>query len=148
MPKFDTIRRVPHSAEKMFNVVADVERYPEFLPLCEALTIIDEFEKKGCQIIQADMSVGYMRFQETFRSEVTLDRPNHSIATTSIRGPFKHLENRWYFKPLDEKSCDVHFTIDYAFKSWPLEKLMGSMFEKAVKKYAESFEARAEAISG
>jgi len=146
MPKHDTIRRVAHSAEKMFNIVADVERYPEFLPLCEGLTVIDRFEKEDCLVLHADMSVGYMRFQETFRSQVTLDRPNHTISTTSIKGPFKHLENNWYFKAIDDHSCDVHFTIDYAFNSWPMEKLMGSMFEQAFKKYAESFEARAEAI--
>lgn len=147
MPKFETIRRVPHSAEKMFAIVADVERYPEFLPLIERLTIISQQSEAGVKMLEADMTVGYKAFQETFRSDVTIDQANATIISKSRSGPFSHMENRWYFAPVLREgmppATDVHFSIDYKFKSWTLEKLLGGMFDKAFRTYAESFEKRA-----
>ena len=146
MPKFETVRRVPVSAEAMYDIVADVERYPEFLPMCEALTIVERSNNGVQDVLQADMTVAYLKLKERFRSHVLLNKQAKTIETKSIQGPFKHLENHWRFVPLSEASCDVAFKIDYAFKSWPLEKLMGGMFEKAFATYAASFEARAIAL--
>lgn len=150
MPRFETIRRVPYSAEKMFAIVADVERYPEFLPLIERLTIISREEEGGIICLQADMTVGYKAFQETFRSEVRVDEANRTIISTSKSGPFSKMENRWKFTPIEVSgkpaAADVQFTIDYKFKSWTLEKLMGGMFDKAFRTYAESFETRASVV--
>ena len=147
MPKFDTIRRMPHSAETIYDIVADVERYPEFLPYCEKLIIIDETNDETGHLLEADMTVGYKAIQETFRSKVILDPTSKTITSTNLNGPFKHLENRWHFKPLSENQTDVHFFIDYAFKNWAMEKLMGSLFEKAFRTYATSFEERAKNLA-
>ncbi len=146
MPKYETVRRVPVSADVMYEIVADVERYPEFLPLCEALTVVERSNTGTQDVLQADMTVAYLKLKECFRSQVLLDKQAKTIETQSIQGPFKHLENHWHFKPLSEISCDVAFKIDYSFKSWALEKLMGGMFEKAFATYAASFEARAIAL--
>ena len=146
MPKFETVRRVPVSANAMYEIVADVERYPEFLPLCEALTIVERSNHGEQDVLQADMTVAYFKLKECFRSQVLLDKQAKTIETQSIQGPFKHLENHWHFKPLSETGCDVAFKIDYTFRSWALEKLMGGMFEKAFATYAASFEARAIAL--
>ena len=146
MPKFETVRRVPVSAEAMYDIVADVERYPDFLPMCEALTIVERSRDGAKDVIQADMTVAHLKLKERFRSLVMLDKQAKTIEPQSIQGPFKHLENNWHFEPLSETSCDVAFKIDYAFKSWALEKLMGGMFEKAFATYAASFEARAIAL--
>lgn len=147
MPNFETVRRIPYHHEIIYDIVADVERYPEFLPLCDRLEILSETKQDETIHIEADMTVAYLKFQETFRSTVILDKPNNTIATTSAEPPFKHLENQWHFVPVSDNSTDVHFKIDYAFKSWPLEKLMGAMFEKAFRTYAASFEARAKSLS-
>lgn len=147
MPKFETIRRVPFSDQVMYDIVADVERYPQFLPLCESLNIISRETRNDNTILKADMTVAYSVVKETFRSVVTLDETNKIIATENLKGPFKHLENSWQFLPVTDESTDIHFAIDYQFKSWALEKLMGSMFEKAFRKYAISFENRARFLS-
>src|SRR3954466_1311384 len=99
MPKFSSKRRVRHSAPQMFNLVADVERYPEFVPLCKALKIRQRTPKDdGTEVIVADMTVSFKLVQETFTSRVTLDRPNLKIIVEYLRGPFSNLENRWTFE--------------------------------------------------
>ena len=117
MPKFETVRRVPVSADAMYDIVADVERYPEFLPMCEALTIIERSNNGIQDVLQADMTVAYLKLQERFRSHVLLDKQAKTIETKSVQGPFKHLENHWHFKALSESSCDVAFKIDHTFCS-------------------------------
>src|ERR1700754_3819879 len=118
MPRFSNKRRVQHRAEQMFDLVADVERYPEFVPLCQALKIRQRTPKAdGTEVIVADMTVSFKLVKETFTSEVTLDRPNLKITCLYLRGPSSNLENRWTFEPKGDKACDVGFFIAYEFKS-------------------------------
>ncbi len=147
MPQFSTKRRVRHAAGDMFDLVADVERYPEFVPLCAALKVRSrEKTGEGCEIIVADMTVAYKLIHETFRSRVTLDRPNLQILVEYIDGPFRHMENRWGFHPISDHECEVEFYIAYEFRSRVLGALMGAMFDAAFRRFAAAFERRADLV--
>ena len=149
MPKFNSRRRVSHSAVQMFDLVADVERYPEFVPLCKSLKIRQRIPKPDdTEIVVADMTVSFKLVRETFTSRVTLDRPNLKILVEYLQGPFSSLENRWTFEPKSDKSCDVGFYIAYEFKSRMLAVLMGTMFDAAFHRFAAAFEKRADMIYG
>ena len=150
MPQFRTTRRVRHSAEKMFDLVADIERYPQFVPLCQSLRVRKRStgEEDGRETLVADMTVAYKLIHETFTSRVTLDKPSLKIAVAYLNGPFSHLDNRWTFKPTSETTCEVEFFIDYEFKSRILGVLMGAMFDAAFRRFAEAFERRADVVYG
>jgi len=149
MPEFTTTRRLRHSAADMFDLVADIERYPEFVPLCASLKVRRRIEEpEGVLILVADMTVSYKLIHESFVSRVTLDRPNLQILVEYLQGPFSHLENRWTFRPTGERTCEVRFFISYEFKSRMLGVLMGSMFDLAFRRFAAAFEARANKIYG
>jgi coenzyme Q-binding protein COQ10 len=149
MPTFSTRRQVRHSAADMFDLVADVERYPEFVPLCGALKVRQRDPTgEGVETVVADMSVSFKLVRETFRSRVTLDRPKLQILVEYLQGPFSHMQNRWTFKPTGERSCEVEFFIDYEFKSRTLGMLMGAMFDAAFRRFASAFEQRADKIHG
>ncbi|MFK0685007.1 type II toxin-antitoxin system RatA family toxin [Ochrobactrum sp. BD67] len=149
MPQFTTVRRVHHRAEQMFGLVADVEKYPEFLPMCEALSVRSRKERDGKALLIADMTVGYKLIRETFTSQVLLKPADNVIDVKYLDGPFRYLDNRWTFKPVgDGGECDVEFFIDYEFKSRTLGLLMGTMFDLAFKKFSEAFEKRADQIYG
>lgn len=145
MPKFETHRPVKHSAEQMYNLVADIENYPQFLPLCEALAIRSRKERDGKTLLLADMTVGYKAIRETFTTQVLLNPAELAIDVKYIEGPFKYLDNRWRFEPVADGS-KVHFFIDYEFKSMILGALMGSMFDRAFRMFAEAFETRADKV--
>jgi coenzyme Q-binding protein COQ10 len=147
MSKFTTRRQVRHSAADMFDLVADVERYPEFVPLCKALKVRERTTSpNGSGVVVADMTVSFKLVRETFRSRVTLDRPKLQILVEYLQGPFSHMENRWSFKPTGEESCEVEFFIDYEFRSRTLGLLMGGMFDVAFRRFAAAFEARADRV--
>jgi coenzyme Q-binding protein COQ10 len=149
MPTFRSSRHVRHSAAQMFDLVADVERYPQFLPLCEALKVRRRVpEEEGREVLVADMSVGYRAIHETFTSRVALDRPKLKILVEYVDGPFRHLENRWTFKDDPAGGSTVEFYISYEFRSRTLGLLMGAMFDKAFRKFAEAFEERANRVYG
>ena len=149
MPSFRSTRVVKHTPEQMFALVADVERYPEFLPLCEDLRIVRrQTDGEGREVLVAAMSVGYRAIRETFTSRVTLDRPNRAILVEYVDGPFKRLENRWEFKPLSGGGTSVEFYISYEFRSMALGLLMGAMFDKAFRRFAEAFEQQAYKVYG
>jgi coenzyme Q-binding protein COQ10 len=149
MPKFSSKRRVRHSASQMFDLVADVERYPEFVPLCKSLKIRQRTAKPdGTEIVIADMTVSFKLVREAFTSRVTLDRPNLKIMVEYLQGPFSNLENRWTFEPRSDTACDVGFYISYEFKSRMLGMLMGAMFDAAFQRFAAAFEKRADAVYG
>ena len=149
MPRFSNKRRVQHKASEMFDLVADVERYPEFVPLCHQLKIRQRTPKAdGTEIIVADMTVSFKLVKETFTSEVALDRANLRITVRYLRGPFSNLENRWTFEPRGDYACDVGFFIDYEFRSRMLAMLMGSMFDAAFARFSAAFEKRADAVYG
>ena len=149
MPRFSNRRRVLHRAEQMFDLVADVERYPEFVPLCQALKIRQRKQNAdGTETIIADMTVSFKLVKETFTSEVTLDREHLKILVRYLRGPFSNLENRWTFEAKGEDACDVGFFIAYEFKSRMLATLMGAMFDVAFTRFSAAFEKRADMIYG
>jgi coenzyme Q-binding protein COQ10 len=149
MPEFTTTRRLRHSAADMFELVADVERYPEFVPLCSSLKVRRRIEgSEGVLILVADMTVAYKLIHESFVSRVTLDRPNLQILVEYLEGPFSHLENRWTFRPTGERTCEVRFFISYEFRSRMLGLLLGSMFDLAFRRFATAFEQRADKIYG
>lgn len=149
MPQFSNKRRVRHSAQKMFDLVADVERYPEFVPMCQALKVRQRTTRPdGSEIIVADMTVSFQVVRETFTSRVTLDKPNLKILVEYLQGPFSKLENRWTFEAKTETACDVGFFIAYEFKSRMLAVLMGAMFDAAFQRFAAAFEKRADAVYG
>ena len=148
MPQFSTKRRVRHAAAEMFDLVADIEHYPEFVPLCRDLKVKVRTKGEGTEILVADMTVAYKLVRETFTSRVTLDQPKLQILVEYLSGPFSHLQNRWVFQPVDEKSCDVEFFIAYEFKSRVLAALMGAMFDAAFRRFADAFEKRADEVYG
>jgi coenzyme Q-binding protein COQ10 len=148
LPLFRDERRVRHRADEMFDLVADVERYPEFVPLCKALKIRGRKpEEGGRETLVADMTVGYKLIRETFTSRVTLDKPHLKVLVRYVDGPFSRLENVWTFKDETEgQGSRVGFFIDYEFRSRTLGALMGAMFDAAFRKFAGAFERRADAI--
>jgi len=152
MPAFKTSRKVRHSALEMFNLVADIEAYPNFVPLCKSLRIRRRTEEAGGRVVLiADMEVGYKAINERFTSKVTCDREKLTILAEYIDGPFKSLENHWSFT--DEASgaiplCRVDFSIAYEFKSRMLAALVGGMFDTAFRKFASAFEERADTVYG
>lgn len=145
---FETRHAIALSADDMFRLVADVESYPKFLPLCEALKLKRRERRDGKEVLIATMTVGYRLVRESFTTEVILDAEARTIVVHYLDGPFAFLENRWSFRPLTPKSCEVDFYIAYSFRSRLLERLMGGLFDKAVRKYTDAFEARADAIYG
>jgi len=149
MPQFSTKQRVRHSANDMFDLVADVEHYPEFVPLCRAMNVRRRSkDDKGNEVIVADMTVAYKFVRETFTSRVTLDRPKLEILVEYLEGPFRKMNNRWSFRPVRAGACDVEFFIAYEFRSRTLALLMGAMFEAAFRRFAAAFERRADEIYG
>src|SRR5258707_9507430 len=149
MPQFSSKRRVHHSAPRMFDLVADVERYPEFGPLCRSLKLSQRTRgPNGTEIVIADMTVSFKLVREGFTSRVTLDRPNLKILVEYLQGPFSNLENRWTFEPKSETACEVGFYLSYEFKSRMLAMLMGTMFDTAFQRFAAAFEKRADVVYG
>ena len=130
----------------MFDLVADVEKYPEFLPLCTGLIVRSRKERDGKALLVADMTVGYKAIKETFTTQVLLNRQDHIIDVKYIDGPFRYLDNRWTFADNGQGGCSVNFYIDYEFKSRVLGALMGSMFDRAFRMFTEAFEKRADTI--
>jgi coenzyme Q-binding protein COQ10 len=158
MPQFSTRRRVGHSADDMFDLVADIERYPEFVPLCRAMRVIRRTEMADREIVVAEMQVAYKVIQERFTSRVTLVRAERTILVEYLDGPFRRMENRWTFRPVGDEAgaapaanppaCDVAFFISYEFRSRTLGLLMGTMFDTAFRRFASAFESRADAVFG
>jgi coenzyme Q-binding protein COQ10 len=149
MPQFSTKRHVLHSAGDMFDLVADVEKYPQFVPLCGALKIRKRTPGEGgTEVLIADMTVAYKLIRETFISRVTLDKPNLQILVQYLDGPFSKMENRWTFRPTSEGRCEIEFFITYEFKSRTLGLLMGAMFDAAFRRFSAAFEKRADKVYG
>jgi coenzyme Q-binding protein COQ10 len=148
MPSFRTTQRVPFSPQQMFELVADLERYPAFLPLCEALVIRQHEQRQHGALLVADMTVGYRAIRETFTSLVELDASRLTVVATGAphsRGPFQRLENRWGFRAAPG-GCDVDFFISYAFKSLMLQALVGGLFDRVFRRYTRAFEERAHQV--
>ncbi|WP_434051786.1 MAG: type II toxin-antitoxin system RatA family toxin [Roseibium sp.] len=149
MPSFSSTHKVKHKADDMFRLVADVEKYPQFVPLCQDLHVRGKKQLEGGRtVLVADMTVAYKLFKETFTSRVELRPEDQTILVEYLDGPFKHLENKWTFEEAGEGVCNVGFFITYEFKSRTLGSLMGVMFDKAFRKFSSAFEARADEVYG
>ncbi|HEY4140796.1 MAG TPA: type II toxin-antitoxin system RatA family toxin [Pseudolabrys sp.] len=149
MPSFSSKRSVRHSAADMFDLVADVEKYPQFVPLCQSLKVRSRTEKvDGVMVLVASMTVAYKLIHQTFTSRVTLDKANLKILVEYLDGPFSRLQNRWTFHPNGGEICNVEFFIEYEFKSRALAMLMGAMFDTAFRRFAAAFEKRADEVYG
>ena len=146
MPQFSTKRRVAHSAPDMFDLVADVEHYPEFVPLCRAMRVIRRTKNGDRDVVVAQMTIAYKLIRESFTSRVTLDREKLQIFVEYLDGPFSRMENQWRFHPVSETACEVEFFISYEFKSRTLALLMGSMFDVAFRRFSTAFERRADQV--
>ncbi len=148
MPAFRTQKVIPHSPEEMFALVVNVESYPEFLPLCDKIAIRNrKSNDDGTETFISAMTVGYKAISEVLTTRVTADKANLSVLTEFVDGPFRTLENRWKFT-VDERGCLVDFFITYEFKSFALSMLMGSIFDRAFRKFVSAFEERADNLYG
>ena len=142
MPRHDEIRHVPFSPDRMFDLVADVESYPLFLPWCIGARIRDRRQ----DIFLADLIIGFKMLREKYTSRVILDRSKYQIQIDYLEGPFKKLDNNWKFIPLGDGSTKIEFHIDFEFKSRILQNIMGKMFGEAVAIMVNAFEKRAHAL--
>ncbi len=140
MPRHAEQRLLPHTPEQLFDLVADVERYPEFLPWCVATRL----SNKRDDGFLAEMVIGFKMFRERYVSRVDLDRPNR-IDVSHFKGPFKHLRNHWIFEPA-EGGCLVDFSVDFEFRSKLLDRMIGDVFHEAVRVLVTSFEKRADQL--
>jgi coenzyme Q-binding protein COQ10 len=138
-------RIVPYTSEQMYSVVADMERYPEFLPWCADLKVIKREREGGAEIALAEMSVDYHGLKERYVSRVRLDPAAGMIEAKHVEGPFKRLDTRWRFVPLRE-GCEVHFLTDFAFRSVLLSTIASVAFGFVSARMAEAFIRRADAL--
>ena len=148
MPVFRAMRRIRHSAKEMFDLVADVERYHEFVPLCSRNAIVSRETRGESEVLMTDMTVACGIYRESFRSRVTLDRANGFILVESTDGPLRRLRTRWTFHSQSDGSCNVGFHLQYEFTSRALALLMGPVFDVAFGRFVQAFERRAEVIYG
>lgn len=138
MPRHEETRSLPYTAEQMFDLVADVASYPKFLPWVSAIRVRSDSETE----MLADMIVGFKSLKETFTSRVTKTRPGH-IHVDYIDGPLKYLSNDWRFEDDGAGGVTLHFVVDFAFKNRVFEMLAGQVFDRALRKMTNAFEARA-----
>ena len=138
MHKHSEVRILPFTAQQMYDLVLDIEKYPEFLPWCNALQIVSYTDT----VITAQMCVGFKGITERFISQVTYDNTDYNILVKYIDGPFKFLNNQWIFTE-HKNGCTVDFHIAFAFKSRILDKLITPLFSGAVEKMVQAFEHRA-----
>lgn len=143
MPRHSETKHLPYTPEQLFELVADVRRYDEFLPWVTAVRIRSSSETE----MLADLIVGFGAFKERFTSRVHKERPKR-ICVDYIEGPLKYLHNEWQFEPAPDGGTNVLFSVDFAFKSRIFESLAGAMFDRALRKMTGAFEARAAALYG
>ena len=143
MPRHSETRHLAYTPEQMFDLVADIAKYDEFLPWVVAVRI----RSASAEHVVADLVVGFNAFKERFTSKVSLGRPSR-VRVDYIEGPLKYLRNEWTFEAAPEGGTNVHFSVDFAFKSRIFEALAGQMFDRALRRMTGAFEARAAALYG
>ena len=143
MPTHAEKRVLPFTPEQLFDVVADIEKYPEFLPWCIATRI----RRREGKVVHADMAIGFKMFRERFTTRDVLDPPRR-IDVSYHDGPFKYLNNHWIFEPHGDGHCELDSYIDFEFHSRMFQKMMGMVFNEAVRIMVSAFEKRARAIYG
>lgn len=143
MPTHAEKRHLPYRPDQLYELVAGVERYPEFLPWCKAARIT----KREEGVFYADLVVAFKVFRERFSSKVILD-PKSAVHVQYINGPFRYLNNHWGFEPADDGGCVVDFYVDFEFRSRILQNLIGLLFNEAVSRMVGAFEVRARQLYG
>ena len=149
MPTHAEQKILPYSPRQLFDVVAAIEHYPDFLPWC----IGSRITRREENTVWADLIVGFGVLRETFTSKVTLSAPHSDdsagrIDVTYLNGPFRRLDNHWIFQPAENGHCRIDFYIDFEFRSHLLQRLMGAVFNEAVRRMVSAFEARAHKVYG
>ncbi len=147
MPSHSEIRPLPYSARQMYDLVADVEKYPEFIPWTIATRVKSVEREDDHDVMHVDMVVGFKMFREKFLSRVDLFENDLRIDTAYVDGPFKHLASDWRFEAT-EAGCDVHFHVDFEFRNRLLQGAAGMFFMDAMKRIVRAYEARAAALYG
>ena len=142
MPTLTQVKTLPYSAQKIHDLVMDIEKYPEFLPWCKQAKIIDKISEEN---LHADLLFNFKNFLEKYRSDVKHgeSEDGYFVDVVAIEGPFKQLINQWNIRDLEDEECEVKFFIEFEFNSFLLNKLIGPIFEKATKKMMSAFEERA-----
>ena len=146
MPKQEESKTVNYSKDQMFDLVADIDRYDEFLPWCNNSKIINTSIKDDIKIVIADLEIGYDQFVYTYRSEVKLHKDKSEINVRNLDGPFKYLENNWKFVSVNESDCEIQFKIDFELNSTFFDILMRKFFDLAFQKMVDAFVSRANEI--
>ena len=146
MPTHTEKRIMPHSAEQMYNLIADVAAYPKFLPWCVGARIKSTTPSTDGKstVIDADLVISFKLFREKFASRVTLNPEGPSIDVEYLDGPFRYLNNHWQFNQLEDGSCEVDFFVDFEFKSPMLQAIIGVVFNEAMQRIVRAFEKRAQ----
>ncbi|MEM7317672.1 MAG: type II toxin-antitoxin system RatA family toxin [Pseudomonadota bacterium] len=147
MPTHSETKRLPYSAQQMYDLVGDVARYPEFLPWCSAARIRKTCTQGTARVLEADLVISFKLFRERFGSRVTLRDSEYRIDTEYLDGPFKYLKSNWSFAEADG-GCDVSFHVDFEFRNIVLQKIIGVVFNEAMHRIVRAFEARAAELYG
>ena len=147
MPTHSETRRLPYTAEQMYDLVADVARYPEFLPWCSAARIRSVVPEGEAEVMTADLVISFKVFRERFTSRVELHSAARKIDTEYLDGPFRYMKSNWSFQDV-EGGCDVSFHVDFAFRNMILQKMIGVVFNEAMQRIVRAFEERAVALYG
>ncbi|MEM1021152.1 MAG: type II toxin-antitoxin system RatA family toxin [Pseudomonadota bacterium] len=143
MPRHRERKRLPYTPQQLFDLVSDIETYPQFLPWCVGARITDKTD----HMVTADLVIGFKMFRERFRSQVTLSRPGH-IHVDYVRGPLKYLHNDWKFHPEEDGGTTIDFWVDFEFKNRLFERMVGGLFSEAVRRMVSAFEKRAHVLYG
>ncbi|MGB5560023.1 MAG: type II toxin-antitoxin system RatA family toxin [Paracoccaceae bacterium] len=147
MPTHSETRQLPYSADQMYALVADVAKYPEFLPWCAAARIRSREDSGDHEVMEADLVISFKVFRERFGSRVTLWPQKRRIDTEYLDGPFKYLKSYWIFRDAPG-GCEVEFFVDFEFRNAILQKIIGVVFNEAMHRIVRAFEARAQALYG
>lgn len=149
MPSHKEKRALPWSADQMYALVADVGRYPEFLPWTSAARIRSRTARAdGAEVLEADLVISFKVFRERFGSSVILFPVERRIETDYLDGPFRHMHSHWQFTPREGGGCEVDFAVDFEFRNAILQAIIGVVFDEAMRRVVRAFEARAEALYG
>jgi coenzyme Q-binding protein COQ10 len=148
MPTHSETRTLPYTADQMYALVADVDRYPEFIPWTAAARVRSRRPSGRAVIMDADLIVSFKVFRERFGSRVTLWPEDKRIDTEYLDGPFRHMISKWHFEDLSQGGCEVHFYVDFEFKNRLLQGAAGMFFNEAMQRIVRAFEARAHDLYG
>ena len=146
MPTHAEKRAVPYTPQQMYDLIADIRSYPEFLPWCSAVRVRSERPVGGGTVVDADLIISFKVFRERFGSRVTLDPAGMQIDVAYLDGPFRYLDNHWEFRELPGGGTEIDFYVDFEFRSRTLQSLIGLVFDQAMRRVVRAFEERAAAL--